>query len=144
MGSSTGASQQAAAYRQSAQAVYGAAAFNIGVLNVNLNRKLEDSGRLLRRTVSTQTAQAAGSGFRVGSKSFMAIRNETVTEVLRRADQLREDAEFERQRIWYEAQVRATNLENQARAAEAAGRAQRLGQFQQVFGGIQRIVGGLG
>lgn len=138
----SGTSIQADSYRQAAQATMQAASFNIGVLNNNLSRRLGDVSRQLHRTAGTQKAQAAGTGFSVASKSFRMIENETIDGFLSQANDLRKDAEYERQRIWYEAQVRAVNLENQARAAEEAGRRQQFQQMQGLLGGITRIFGG--
>lgn len=144
MGSSSGSSIAAQGYRNAQQAVYGAASFNIGVVNVNEARNLNDIARQLPRTLSTQRAQASSSGFTVGSKSFQSIYSESIDSFLREADRVRENAEFERQRIWYEAQSRAAALENQALAAEAAGRAQRAQGMTSMFQGITRAFGGFG
>lgn len=136
---SSGSSIQAEAYRNAAQAVYGAARFNIGIVNVNESRKLADIAIAIPRTLSTQRAQAGSSGLAVSSKSFNMITTETLDTFLRKANQLRDDAEYERKRIWYEAQVRATNLENQARAAEYAGQVQRGQMIGSLFKGIARL-----
>lgn len=139
MGMSSGSSMQADSYRQAAQAVYGAARFNIGLANVNEARNLNTLSLAIPRLLSTQRVQAAASGFAVGSKSFNMITNETLDNFMRQARHLREDADYERQRIWYEAQVHATNLENQARAAEVMGRAQRAQQMGSLLGSITRL-----
>lgn len=136
-----GSSIQADAYRNAIPGVYGIANFNIGVVNRNLARGLDDLSKKLIRTTSTQRAQAAGTGFSVASKSFQQIQTETVDVILAKANDIRSDAELERQRIWYEAQVEAVNLENRARAAEIAQRTQNMQMLTQ---GISRIMGAFG
>lgn len=132
----SGGSNEAAAYRQSAQGVMNAAAYNIGIVNVNLGRELDSISTQIFKTTSTQRAQAAGTGFQISSKSFQMLTNETLNVSLRAADDAIKNAEYQRQKIWYEAQLQATSLENQARAAEIQGRA---AQQQSMFGLISGI-----
>ena len=137
MGFGGGGSIQADSHRSAIPGVFGIAQHNIGIVNKNLSRQLKELHGNLIRTTSTQKAQAAGTGFSVSSKSFRSIENETMQVIISQANDLRENAELERQKIWYEAQVQAVQLENQARASEVAARAQR----QQATGAaITRIV----
>lgn len=137
-----GSSGQADAYRNAIPGVYGIANFNIGVINNNLSRSLGDLALNMHRTTSTQRAQMAKSGFSVGSKSFQMLHAETINDALSKADDLRQDADLERQRIWYEAQVEATNLENRARAAEYQSQAQSAQQMFSIMRGIGGALGG--
>ena len=139
MGASSGANFQAESYRSSAQSVMQAASFNIGVVNVNLARNLNDLSRSIPKILGTQRAQAAGSGFSVASKSFQAIFSESLDTIERQADHVRQDAELERQRIWFEAQSQAAALENQARAAELQGRLASSRAIQSTISGISRL-----
>jgi hypothetical protein len=128
-----GASFQAASLRSAIPSVYGAANFNMGVVRVNLSRQMEHLTKTMTRTLSTQRAQAASSGLSVASKSFQALSIETAEAGLNAARNARQNAHIEQQRIWYDAVTRATALENQARAAEAAGRAQQSQAFRSLL-----------
>jgi hypothetical protein len=120
------------------------AAIDVNIIDTKMRRDLNQISRQIRTTASKQRAQAAGTGFAVGSKSFLAIMSDTTTQLERAADDVRTDAELARKRTWYSAQLQAMQLENQARLAEIRGSqaaaAQRSNAIKSIFGGISRIV----
>ena len=143
MGASSGPSMQAQSYRSAIQGTYGIASYNIGVVNVNLSRQLEQITKKIIQTTSTQRAQAGSTGLAVGSKSFQMIQRAGIDEFLNTANDVRENAEIERQKIWYEAQLEANALENRARAAEEAGNRQRQQQFASLTQSVTKGFGSL-
>lgn len=127
---------RAAAARAQIPGIFGMATLDINNVNVQMKRQLGELSRQLITTAGAQRAQAAGSGFSVGSNSFMSVMAATRTDAERRADNLRIDAEIQRQRIWYSAQLQANQLENQARIAQFSASASAS---QQRFSGASRL-----
>ena len=129
-----GSKQQSQSLLSAAESVRGAAAFNIQVVNINLQRQLEALSQELRTTLSTQTAQSGGSGLAIASGSFQSIFTETSNQILKEQRHARQDAEIERRRIQFEAESQAIALQNRAAAARLQGR-------QDAFQGISRLFG---
>lgn len=143
VGAQNSASQlnfQAQASRNSITSVFGQASLDIAAVDNRLSIELGNISREIRTTTGQQKARAASTGLSVGSKSFLSIMANTSDVLLHEAKTTRKTAEIERQRIWYAAQVRATNLENQARLSEMrADAAQQQGMFS-LLGGIGRLL----
>jgi hypothetical protein len=136
-----GGRMQADAYRQHAAALMQAAQYNAQIVAYNRNLQLKHLAQAIPRTISTQTAQAANQGLSVASKSVRMIHNETMYVAGQKANEMRVAADLEIQKIYYDAQVQAMSLENQARAAEYSGRMgmmqSMMGSFNQMFRGLQ-------
>lgn len=116
---------QAAGFRQTAQSLQGTTSFNLEVDKTNLQRRLKSTSRQFQRLIGKQTVQAAGTGLAISSKSFLALRNEASTEFSRELLNLKLDAENARRGKIFESSVKASQLENQARAAEFQAGLQR-------------------
>jgi hypothetical protein len=134
---------QASAARAQIPSIYNLARIDINAVNVQMQRDLRGVAGQIRDLGSTQRAQAGGSGFAVGSKSFLAVMSSTTTQLLQAGNDIRTDAELSRQKIWYQAQVQAQQLENSARLAEIRGAESRRQQTQanikSIFGGLSRL-----
>jgi murein L,D-transpeptidase YcbB/YkuD len=122
----TGALLSAGGYRASAQAVQGAAAFNLGIDDLNTQRQLDAVSRQYQRTISSQIAQAASSGISVTGRSAILLRNEAADSFGNQFIDLKIDAENKRRSVIYESNVKQTQLENQARAEEYQAAAARV------------------
>lgn len=120
-----GATLTAAGLRQSAQSIRDASIFNLGVDNLNTQRRLKSLNRQFQRTVGAQQVQAASSGLNVTSKSFMLLRNEAISEFGEAVINLKIDAINERKAKLFEAELQRSNLENQARTAEFRAASER-------------------
>jgi hypothetical protein len=142
-GSSPMADFRASAARSEAQGVYNLAHMDIHAVNLKMQNDLNQISQNIIRTGATQRAQFASTGLAVGSKSFLTVMSDTTSQFERAADEVRQGAEVERQRIWYVAQLRATQLENRARAAELQGRLQAqqrtMGAVKSVFSTFSRL-----
>ncbi len=121
-----GALLSAAGYRESAKAVRGATAFNLGVDTLNTQRQLKAMSRQYQRVVSQQIAQTAANGVLITGKSALMLRNEVADVVGRNFIDLKIDASNKRKATIYESQVKQTQLENQARASEYQAAAERV------------------
>lgn len=117
---------QAEGFRTSAEAVKQATEFNINVDNMNLKRQLDTLSRQFQRTAGQQIVGAAASGFSVGSKSFMQLRDETANVFATAFTSATTDAKNKQRIALYESQVKQTNLENQAKAAEYQAQGERV------------------
>lgn len=140
-----GGRMQADAYRQHAAALMQAAQYNAQIVAYNRNLNLKHLAQAIPKTISTQTSQAANQGLAVGSKSVRMIHNETLYAAGQKAKELRIAANLEINKIYFDAQVQAASLENQARAAEYSGRMagmqSMMGTFNQMFRGLQGMGG---
>lgn len=121
-----GALLSADGYRQSAKAVRQSTGFNLGVQNLNYKRRLGALSRNFQRTVSSQIAAQAGSGFSLGSGSFLSLQSETAQMFTQGIKNFKIDFENQKRATLYESQIRQVQLENQARAAEYQAAAERV------------------
>jgi len=121
-----GALLSAAGYRESAKAVAGSTAFNLGVDNLNTQRQLKAMSRQYQRITSQQIAQTAANGVLITGKSALMLRNEVADTVGRNFLDVKIDASNKRKAAIYESEVKQTQLENQARASEYQAAAERV------------------
>lgn len=156
-----GAQLTADGFRESAKAVRGAADFNATLDVLQTNRRLASIQRQGRLLISSQRAAAANSGLSIGSKSFLQLQSEALTDIEQTLFNTKLDAENLSRAREFETQIRLTTLENQARAAEYQGaaakvqaankaaEAQYAGEIsafkseQQAFQAIPTLLGGL-
>jgi hypothetical protein len=131
---------QAASARSQIPGVFNLARMDINAVNVKMKRDLGQISRQISTMASKQRAEAASTGFAVGSKSFLAVMADTTTQLESTASDVRTDAELQRQRIWYSAQLQAQQLENRARFAEVQGRVASAARMQS---GIKSLIGGI-
>ena len=106
------------AFRQSKISVQQATDFNLQVGELNTFRQLQSQSSQYHRFLGRQLTQQAGTGFSLGSKSFLMQRTEAVDIFSRQVRNVKLDAENARRSAIFTSQVQQTNLENQARAAE--------------------------
>lgn len=99
-----------------------AANYNKALVEIQLNRDSAELGRRISRVVSTQRAQAAATGLQVGSKSFLMLMNEGLTQGEREAVQLRSSAQIKQSQIDYQ---RDKNIFEMELASKGQVRAQR-------------------
>jgi F0F1-type ATP synthase membrane subunit b/b' len=134
---------QASAARAQIPSIFNLAKIDINATNIQMQRDLNSIAGQIRTMGSTQRAQSGSSGFSVGSKSFLSIMSSTTDQLLRAGNDVRKDAELTRQKIWYQAQVQAQQLENNARLAEIRGaesrRQQNQSTIKSIFGGLSRL-----
>jgi hypothetical protein len=116
--SALGANLSAEGFRVAAENVRRATGFNLGVQALNDKKRLESISRQFQRTLGAQIATQTRTGLSLGSKSFLAVQNETRDIFERTLFQTKIDAENARRAALFESNVRRVNLENQARAAE--------------------------
>jgi len=116
-----GSRMQAAGFRNEGAAAVAAANFNNAITELNLTRDLDSLRRSLRRTSSTQTAQAAGQGIDVNSPSVLAIMNETITIFEKEILDRKITAENNKRVESFEASVRQQSAEAQASQASFGG-----------------------
>lgn len=121
-----GAALTAAGFRESAEGVRRATAFNLEIQGVNLHRQLQKTSRQMQRLLGRQITQQASSGLAIGSKSFLQLRNESLDTFNNAMLQLKVDTENRRRAQLFESQVKQVNLENQARAADYRAAAERV------------------
>ena len=121
-----GAQFTAAGLRQSAESVRQATSFNLQVDAINTQRELSTLSRQYHRTLGTQKAQMASQGLSINSKSYMAIQANTANAFERALANTAIDAENAKRARIFESQVKQTNLENQARAADYQAQAERV------------------
>lgn len=119
--SQEGAAMQAAGYRQAGNSAIELAKYNSQIISANLGQQLGILARTEQATRSTQTAQMGASGIDIGSKSYLAIANDTINSFARQQTQAKLNAEVQKRGIMFEAQLSQTAYENQARAAQYSG-----------------------
>ena len=120
-----GANLQASQYRTASAATKAQANYNIAVSKLNFNRQLSLISRDISRTLSSQKAAAASTGFSVSSQSFLEVANETLSTFERETIKMK-NTQLQREReIQFEADKQRARLENQARGAEFQGQVAR-------------------
>ena len=122
----SGAKLTAAGFRQSAESVREATAFNIQIDKMNTKRQLDAIARQSNRLLARQRVTAASSGIALTSKSFLQLQNEAIDTVQRQMTDFKVAAENSIRAKQFESSVRQVNLENQARAAEFQGEAAKV------------------
>jgi predicted ribonuclease toxin of YeeF-YezG toxin-antitoxin module len=121
-----GARLTAAGFRSAANSVQQATRFNLEIDALNAGRTLSNLARQRSVTLGTQVATVAASGLTLDSRSFVAVQNATMNTFDRGMLKLKIDAENVRRAKVFQSDVRQTNLENQARAADFSAAAQRV------------------
>jgi hypothetical protein len=121
-----GALLSAEGFRVSAKSVQEATKFNLGIHQVNTQRKLSATARQFQRVTGQQISQQVTSGLALGSKSFLMVQAETRNSFERSLKNLAVDAENQRQSMRFQSQVRQVQLENQARASEFRAASERV------------------
>ena len=140
-----GLSLSAAGFRSAASGVAGATNFNLGLQKLNSLRQLEQMSRKFQRSIGQQQTQQAGTGFAIGSKTFLIQRNESLDTFETSVLNLKVDVENKRRSTIFESQLRQTNLENQARAADFKSSSERaLAGIRSSAARTQSTVGLLG
>ncbi len=119
-----GANLSAGAYRNAANSAHQVANYNIQLDRLNTNKQIEGFRISVRNLVSSQRASAATTGFATGSKSFLSIMSDTLSGAEARIVDMRNSASQRARTVRFEAELQATQLENQARAAEFSGQVQ--------------------
>lgn len=112
-----GANLSADAYRTSAASTLQVANYNAAVERLNNQRELDVFGRQIREFMSSQQVASASSGAALTSKSYLAVANASMDSFARQIRQSKSASEQRQKEILFEGQLQATNLENQARAA---------------------------
>ena len=119
--SEEGAAMQAAGYRQAGNSAIELAKYNSQIISANLGQQLGILARTEAATRSTQTAQMGASGIDIGSKSYLALANDTINSFSRQQTQAKLNAEVQKRGVMFDAELSQTAYENQARAAQYSG-----------------------
>lgn len=121
-----GALLTAYGFRQSAESVRQATKYNLETDKVNLQRKLKATSRQYQRVLGRQLAQQGGTGLSIGSKSFLALRNETADALSRTLLNTKVDAENTRRSLIFESQLKRSQLQHQTTAATFQAETERF------------------
>lgn len=116
----------AAGFRVSKQSVQDVANFNIQVQKINELRQLSSMSQQFQRTIGANISAVSASGININSKSALMVRNQVADTFERSMLHFKLDAENKRRATIFESNIRQTNLENQARAAEYQAAAARV------------------
>ena len=135
-----GAQLAAGSFRTAGVASMAAANYNTQLVDIDLSRKLDAASRQLQRVLGEQTTQAAITGFQSGSKSFLAVMNETLDSVDSQVRDLRTGATQRKASILFEGQAAQVNYENQARQAEYQGEVAAYQSRRQFSEGLVGVV----
>lgn len=113
--SGIGSGIQANAYRTAAATSRAAANYNAQVEKVNTERDLIKLGRQVSSFLDTQKAQAATTNLQVGSKSFLALMNDSLSQYEGRVLNDRNVSKQTQEAIKFEGESRARASEQRAR-----------------------------
>jgi Tfp pilus assembly PilM family ATPase len=134
LGNIAGTAQSVSSYNSAGSAALSAAGYNIGVIDVNLNRQLDSIALELRSFNSRQKSQVASSGVSVTSKSALFIMNDSLAKFGKEVVLAKENAELQKTRELFVAK-------QQDKALSTQGTARTL---QGIFGAAQGITSLLG
>lgn len=111
----------AGGFRSSGQSAVDASIYNAELTVLDLKRQEEFIRRQIPRVISSQRAQASGSGFDVASQSTLNIMNSTLDSIDREVIIGRQNAQLQVNSQLYQGKVAQAESENRARAAEFQG-----------------------
>ena len=121
--------------------------YNKRLSQLNLNRQLDSLSRQITRFTSSQTVSAASSGISLGSKSFLAAQNETLSAFEKNIVQLRNTGLQQQESIRFRGESKEAEFLAKANAARFAGASgQAFAQGQLVKSGLElgtTLLGGL-
>jgi hypothetical protein len=127
LGSFTSGIQTARGFSESAKAASAAGDFNARVEQFNAEKKLKADARQIQRILGKQGVQAAASGFRSGSKSFLAIKAAGLSELERQIVEQRQASKLRQDVARWQAEQQAAAFKARASAARSRNY-QQLGQ----------------
>lgn len=113
LGDIAGTAQSVSSYNSAGSAAISAAGYNIGVIDINLNRQLNDIALELRSFSSRQKSQIAASGVKVTSKSALVVMNDALSKFEKEAVLARENAELQKNRELFVAEQQQQALKTQ-------------------------------
>jgi hypothetical protein len=129
--------RQMSALEQTADNAVAIAARNAALVDIQLNRELEQIGYEARTLAASQRVSAAGRGIALTSKSALMVQNEMLNRALSMVVDKRLNAKHEKEAITYEGQVRAAQAINQVSTLQSQ-KTQATGQF---LGSLTKAIG---
>lgn len=121
-----GALISAQGFRQAIQGLSDTLDFNLKIEKINTKRKLSTISTNFQRTIGRQLTQTAKSGISLTSKSSLMLQTEAANIFTNQILNTKIDSENARRSQVFQTQLRQTQLENQARAAEFRAQAERV------------------
>lgn len=116
------ARREAKLFRNQAAQTKALQAFNEQVADLETERRVEQLSRDLSLTLGRQQVQTASSGLDVTSKSFLQLKNESLSQFSRAILQERSDNELNKRVSRFQAESEAYQLGARARATESGSR----------------------
>ena len=116
------ARREANLFRNQASQVRALQSFNEELADLETERRTEQLSRDLSLTLGRQQVQTAVSGLETTSKSFLQLRNESLSQFSRAILQERSDNELNKRVSRFQAESEAFQLEARARSTESGAR----------------------
>jgi hypothetical protein len=114
-----------------------AGGFNAQVELYNSTKRINHLARQVRRVLGTQGVQAAGTGFRSTSKSFLMVKAAGLAELERRIVEEKSASDLQQKVLRFQAERRAAAIRSSART-------QRTNTFAQLGKNLEGLEGLLG
>lgn len=114
-----------------------AGSFNAQVDQFNSTKRINNLARQVQRVLGTQGVQAASSGFRSTSKSFLAIKSATLSELERQIVEEKSASSLRQT-------VAKFNADSAAAALRVSARSQRSRTFTQLGQNLSGLAGLIG
>lgn len=111
----------ASAYNSAGNAGLTAAAYNSKLIDLNLNRELDEIASELRTFSSTQKAQIAASGVSVHSKSSLVVMNEALSNFEKESVIAKENARLQKSQELFSARQQQEIFRKQSLSSSIGG-----------------------